>query len=160
GSGHPPAPVASIDTAAWRRAIDIVLTGTWLCMKHEIRQMVKQGSGSIVNVASTVGMKGWPYLAGYGAAKAGMIHLTRTAAIETAKQGIRINAISPGPVATEMVASAVRDSPDVEQQILATVPMGRISEPEETIELVLWLSSDKASYVTGANYVLDGGQTA
>src|SRR4030095_4571561 len=116
---------ADIDTVTWKRVSDVALTGTWLCMKHEIQQMIKQGQGgAIVNVASTTGMKGWPNSAAYGAAKAGLLHLTRTSAIEYAKQGVRINAISPGPIATDLVANAIRANPGLQDKLVSTIPMG------------------------------------
>ncbi|MET0379641.1 MAG: SDR family oxidoreductase [Spongiibacteraceae bacterium] len=160
-SGHGQALTADIPTDDWRRAIDVVLTGSWLCMKHEIKQFLAQGGGgSIINITSTTGMIGFPYSAGYGAAKAGVIHLTRTTAKEYAKQGIRVNAISPGPIATEMLTSAAAANPGLLDQVAGMVPLGRVGEPEEVVDLAIWLSSAKAGFVTGSMYTVDGGQTA
>jgi NAD(P)-dependent dehydrogenase (short-subunit alcohol dehydrogenase family) len=160
-AGHGQMLCADIPADDWRRAIDVALTGSWLCMKHEIQQFLAQGSGgSIINVTSTVGIHGFPYSAGYGAAKAGLIHLTKTAAKEYARQQIRVNAISPGPIATEMLTSAAAANPELLDQVAGMVPLGRVGQPEEVVDLAIFLSSDKAAFITGAMYTVDGGQTA
>ena len=120
-------------------------------MKYEIPQMLSQGSGAIVNTASVAGLIGGRGLAAYVASKHGVVGLTKTAALEYAQQGIRVNCVSPGPVATDML-SAERQA-----QGAAAVPMQRVAEPEEIAEVVLFLASDAASYITGANVPVAGG---
>jgi NAD(P)-dependent dehydrogenase (short-subunit alcohol dehydrogenase family) len=151
--------LADLDTAQWRRTLDVVLTGTWLCMKHEIRAMAGH-AGSIVNVASTTGMMGFPRSGGYSAAKAGLLNLTRTAAKEYGPDGIRVNALSPGPINTDMVANAIAANPALAEGLKKMLPLGRIGEAEEVAALALWLCSDQSAFVSGANYVIDGAQTA
>lgn len=144
----------------WDLTISLNLKAVWLCMKYEIIQMLKQGGGVIVNNASTaglVGMRGGP---AYAASKGGVVQLTRTAALEYAKAGIRVNAVCPGFVRTPMVEGPMRANPDLEAWIKRVQPMGRLGEPEEIAEAVVWLSSDAASFVTGHPLVLDGGLVA
>jgi len=160
GTGHGNYPMCDIPADKWRRAVDIVLTGSWLCMKHVIPVMVAQGGGSIVNVASTLGMMGFPYSAGYAAAKAGLINLTATAAKEYGPRNIRVNALSPGPVETDMIITAAQANPGLRDKLNAMLPLGRIAQPEDVAELGIFLLSDRANNISGANYALDGGQTA
>jgi NAD(P)-dependent dehydrogenase (short-subunit alcohol dehydrogenase family) len=160
GLGHGQAPIAEIDSAGWERTVAVNLTGTWQCMKHELRAMVAAGSGAIVNQSSATGIVGWPLVGGYGATKAAIAHLTKIAAAEYAGQGIRVNAIAPGPIATDMVARAIAARPEVEQHIKESVPMGRIGQPDEVAEVAAWLLSSRSSYVTGATLPVDGGQTS
>ncbi|NER35283.1 MAG: SDR family oxidoreductase [Oscillatoria sp. SIO1A7] len=141
----------------WNYIIDVNLKGMWLCLKYEIPAMIEQGSGAIVNTASVgaiVGVVGSP---AYSAAKGGIIALMKAAAIEYAKSGIRINAVSPGSIKTKMLDNVPAD---LLAQIQAGHPLGRIGKPEEIAEAVLWLCSDKASFVTGHNLIIDGGYTA
>ncbi|HKA04230.1 MAG TPA: SDR family NAD(P)-dependent oxidoreductase [Acidimicrobiales bacterium] len=160
GLGHGQAPIAEIDQAGWDRTVAVNLTGTWHCMKHELLAMVELGSGAIVNQSSATGIVGWPLVGGYGATKAAIAHLTKIAAAEYADRGIRINAIAPGPIATDMVARAIAARPEVEQHINESVPMGRIGQPDEVAEVAAWLLSPRSSYVTGATIPVDGGQTS
>ncbi|MET0985397.1 MAG: glucose 1-dehydrogenase [Steroidobacteraceae bacterium] len=160
GLGHGQMPVADIPTSAWERTVDVVLNGTWFCMKHEIPAMLRTGGGSIVNVSSAAGMQAWPLVSGYGAAKAAVAHLGKVATKEYAARGIRVNAVAPGPIATEMVAGAIRQNPALEQHLTAAVPMGRLGTAQEVAELVVWLCSDRASYISGATIPIDGGQVA
>ena len=140
------------------RVMGINLRGVWSCMKFELQQMRKQGSGSIVNCSSIGGLVGGAERGIYHAAKHGVIGFTRSAALEYAKRGIRINAVCPGliwtPMADQMVASGQGDALDA---MLQAVPMGRYGRPEEIADVVLWLSSDAASYVTGQSISVDGG---
>jgi NAD(P)-dependent dehydrogenase (short-subunit alcohol dehydrogenase family) len=155
-----PALTADIAEEDWDHIVDINLKGIWLCMKYEIPQMLKRGGGAIVNTSSTDGQRGGPYRASYVAAKHGVIGLTKTAALEYAKQGIRVNAVCPGWIRTLPVKRRIQDNPDSEQQIIAQQPIGRLGEPEEIAEAVVWLCSDAASFVTGDAMAVDGGQLA
>jgi len=139
------------------RLIDVNLKGTWLCLKYQIPVMLKQGGGAIVNVASAAGVVGIAGYATYCATKGGVIALTRAAAIEYAKSGIRINVVSPGVIETNMSASVPAD---LLAQIAAGHPVGRNGKPEEVAEAVVWLCSDAASFITGHNMMIDGGYTA
>jgi NAD(P)-dependent dehydrogenase (short-subunit alcohol dehydrogenase family) len=144
----------------WDAIIAVNLKGVFLAMKYEIVQMLKQGSGAIVNnasIAGLVGMRGGP---AYSASKGGVIQLTRTAALEYAKKGIRVNAVCPGFISTPMTDAHTCIKPELETQMIKLQPMGRLGTPEEVAEAVLWLCSDAASFVTGHPLVLDGGLVA
>ena len=154
------APAAECEEEDWARVIGINLTGVWLCMKYEIRQMLKQGAGSIVNTASALGMVGIEGLAPYCTSKGGVILLTRTAALDYAKKGIRINAVCPGAVKTPMIDRLIGGRPEYNEAVLRAEPVNRIGTPEEIAEAVLWLSSEAASFVTGSAMAVDGGWTA
>jgi NAD(P)-dependent dehydrogenase (short-subunit alcohol dehydrogenase family) len=142
----------------WHQVLAINLTGVWLCMKYEILQMLTQGGGAIVNTASVAGLVGSVGLSAYVASKHGVVGLTKTAALEYAKQGIRVNCVCPGMIQTPMTASALRD-PALQAQIAAR-PSGRVGNPEEVAEAVVWLCSDAASFVTGHTMTVDGGMVA
>ena len=134
------------------------LTGVFLCLKHEIAQMLTQGGGgAIVNTASIAGLIGLPTSAHYVAAKHGVVGLTKTAAIEYAQDGIRVNCVNPGYVATPMTEEVMKTRLD---EVMAKVPMHRMGTPEEIAEAVVWMCSDKASFMTGASHVVDGGYYA
>ncbi|MGA2431241.1 MAG: SDR family oxidoreductase [Candidatus Acidiferrum sp.] len=139
------------------RTITINLKGVWLCLKYEIRQMLKQGGGgAIVNMASITGLVGSAGAAAYSASKHGVIGLTKTAALETAKSGIRINAVCPAFTETPMADRTLR-VPTVHKYVLSCHPIGRLGRPAEIAEAVLWMCSDRASFMTGQSLVLDGG---
>jgi NAD(P)-dependent dehydrogenase (short-subunit alcohol dehydrogenase family) len=139
------------------RVIAINLKGVWLCLKYEIQQMLKQGGGgTIVNMSSVAGLMGSAGAGSYVASKHGVIGLTRTAALEYAAKGIRVNAVCPAVIETPMAGRAFAD-PQVSQRVLAMHPIGRFGKPMEIAEAVLWLSSDKSSFMTGHYLVLDGG---
>jgi NAD(P)-dependent dehydrogenase (short-subunit alcohol dehydrogenase family) len=141
----------------WDRTIDINLKGVWLCLKYEILQMLKQGgSGAIVNMASVTGLIGSAGAAAYSASKHGVIGLTKSAALETAKSGIRINAVCPAVVETSMGARLF-GAPAVHKYVLSCHPIGRFGRPTEIAEAVVWMCSDRASFMTGQSLVLDGG---
>ncbi len=129
-------------------------------MKYEIIHMLKQGHGSIVNMASTFGLVGFPNRASYSASKHGVIGLTKTAALEYAQQGIRVNAVCPGAVMTPPVEQLIKANPALVENFMKSQPNGRIADPNEIAEAVLWLCSDAASFVTGHAMVIDGGSTA
>ena len=144
----------------WDRLIDINLKGVWLCMKHEISQMLRQG-GAIVNTASVAGLVGSRRLSAYIASKHGVVGLTKAAALEYAQDGIRVNAVCPGIIDTPMVRRLIagRDD-DFAENIPTRQPIGRLGTPEEIAESVAWLCSDAASLVTGLVMAVDGGITA
>jgi NAD(P)-dependent dehydrogenase (short-subunit alcohol dehydrogenase family) len=144
----------------WDRTLDINLKGVWLCMKYELPPMLQQGGGAIVNCSSVAGLVGFRNLPAYCASKAGVVELTKAAALEYADAGIRVDAICPGVIRTPMVERVVAGDPDLEAQYTALQPMGRMGEPEEIAESVLWLCSDGASFVTGHALVADGGLVA
>jgi NAD(P)-dependent dehydrogenase (short-subunit alcohol dehydrogenase family) len=143
----------------WDRLININLKGVWLCMKYEIIQMLKQGGGAIVNTSSVGGLLGAPNTPAYTASKHGVMGLTKTAALEYAKNNIRINAICPGAVLTPLLDTPP-GAPDLKQQLLKAHPVGRLGEAKEIAQAVIWLCSDAASFVTGTGLSIDGGVTA
>lgn len=144
----------------WNRVIAINLTGVWLCMKAEVTQMLKQSRGSIVNTSSIMGLTGAIRVPAYIAAKHGVAGLTKAAALEYGRHGIRINAVCPAPIYTPMLMSAFEKRPDIEQRYARSEPMKRLGQPEEVGEAVAWLCSDRASYVTGLPMPVDGGYMA
>ena len=144
----------------WDRTIDINLKGVWLCMKYEIPQMLRRGKGAIVNMASVAGLVGSPNSPAYCASKGGVIQLTRTAALEYAKAGIRINAVCPGAIRTPMIERVIAAQPDMREALATMHPIGRMGEPEEIAEAVIWLCSPAASFVTGQALAIDGGFVA
>lgn len=139
------------------RMIAVNLRGVWLCMKHEIQHMLAQGGGVIVNTGSIAGLIGLPTSSAYVAAKHGVLGLTKTAALEYATDKIRVNAVCPGYIETKMTEDTMRRRG---AELLQKVPVGRMGRPEEIGEMVLWFCSDRASYVTGACYNVDGGYMA
>lgn len=154
-----PAKVADVDEATWDQLININLKGVWLGMKLQIPLMLKQGSGSIVNNASVVGLKSMAEIGIYNCSKAAVVMLTRTAAREYAQHGLRINAICPGLVMTDMATKMSKDNHEFFQKILSEIPMKRGAQPEEIAKQVVWLAKD-ASYITGESLVSDGGWLA
>jgi NAD(P)-dependent dehydrogenase (short-subunit alcohol dehydrogenase family) len=143
---------------AFDRMVDVNLKGVWLCMREELKQMTSQGGGgAIVNTASIAGLVGLPTSSIYVAAKHGVVGLTKTAAIEYAESGIRVNAVAPGYIETDMTRDVMKRRGD---QIMATTPMRRMGTADEIAEMVCWLSSARASYVNGATYNVDGGYIA
>ncbi|HVC44019.1 MAG TPA: glucose 1-dehydrogenase [Candidatus Binataceae bacterium] len=144
----------------WNRVIAIDLTSVFLCMKYELAQMVKTGGGSIVNTASVAGLLGLASAPAYVAAKHGVAGLTKTAALEFAQKGIRVNAVCPGFIRTPMVERVLDRGVFSEEQIFAAEPMHRMGKPEEIAESVLWLCSDASSFVTGLPMPVDGGYAA
>jgi len=145
---------------AWERTLAINLTGVFLCLKHEIPVMSEQRSGAIVNIASGAGLIAVPGLSAYCASKHGVLGLTKTAAHETARSGVRVNAICPGVIDTPMLRSAIDASPAMEKMILSSAVSGRLGSPEEVAEAAVWLCSDRASYVSGESMLVDAGTVA
>jgi len=145
----------------WDRIISVNLKGVWLCMKFEIPQMLKQGRGAIVNTASTYGLVSREKRPAYTASKHGVVGLTKAAALDYAKAGIRINAVCPSVTLTPMIEHLFASDPEAgEAQIISMIPMGRAAAPEEVAEAVVWLCSDAASFVTGHAMAVDGGSVA
>ncbi len=143
----------------WDRVLGVNLKGVWLCMKYELSQMLIQGGGVIVNTSSAGGLIGTPGIAAYTASKHGVVGLTRTAALEHVTAGIRVNAVCPGSVPTPMLDPVV-NHPEMKAMLESKHPMGRFGTTEEIAEAVVWLCSDRASYVTGVAFPVDGGVTA
>jgi len=144
----------------WDRVIDVNLKGAWLCMKYEIAQMLAQGGGAIVNDSSGAGLVGLGPSPIYGASKFGVVGLTRSAALQYAKSGIRINAVCPGAVLTPGLQRVFDTQPEAEEWFRAHEPIGRFGEPNEIADAVVWLCSDTASFVTGVAMPVDGGMVA
>jgi NAD(P)-dependent dehydrogenase (short-subunit alcohol dehydrogenase family) len=150
-------PIVEQSEEDWDRTIDINLKGVWLCLKYEIQQMLKQGGGgAIVNMASVAGLAGFAGTATYTASKHGVLGLTKTAALETARSGIRVNAVCPAVIETPMAERAF-GAPEIKKFVLGLHPIGRFGKPEEIAEAVVWMCSDRASFMTGQSLVLDGG---
>ena len=144
----------------WNRVISINLTGVWLCMKHQIPEMLKRGGGAIVNNASVASLVGLPGATALVASKHGVVGLTKNAALEYADRGIRINAVCPSFIKTPILEPYFAAHPEEEQAMIDKEPIGRMGAPEEVAEAALWLLSDAASFVTGHSLVVDGGYTA
>jgi NAD(P)-dependent dehydrogenase (short-subunit alcohol dehydrogenase family) len=153
------APTADSTREDWDRVIGINLRGVWSSMKHELRQMERQGSGAIVNNASVGALTGNPGIGSYIASKHGVVGLTRTAALEYVKHGIRVNAVNPGPIDTQIARDVVSGDEQAYAEIAKHVPIGRAGRPEEIASAVLWLCSPAASYVVGHALTVDGGMT-
>lgn len=151
------ASVVDLEEEDWQRTMEIDLKGVWLCMKYEIPHMLRQGGGAIVNTASVVGLVAAKYQPAYVAAKHGVIGLTRAAALEYAEQGVRINAVCPGAVRTPALEWYIGGDPRVEGLLVSQHPIGRLGQPEEIAQAVVFLCSDAASFITGHALVVDGG---
>ena len=154
-----PAPTADYDEDEWNRILDVNLRGVFLCMKHEIPLILKQGGGAIVNTSSgagVIGIKGSP---AYTAAKHGVIGLTRAAALDYAARNLRVNAVCPGYVDTPMMGRFTGGTPEGRAKVIGEEPVGRMGKPEEIAAAVVWLCSDAAAFVVGHAMVIDGGQT-
>jgi NAD(P)-dependent dehydrogenase (short-subunit alcohol dehydrogenase family) len=144
----------------WQRTLNVNLTGVWLCMKYEIPQMLRQGNGAIVNTASVAGLIGFENIPAYVASKHGVVGLTKAAALEFAKRGIRINTVCPGAIRTPMNERLIAGDPQVEAAFNAYQPIGRRGTPEEIAAAVVWLCSDAASLVSGLAMAVDGAWLA
>ena len=144
----------------WDKTLAVNLKGIWLCMRHEIPHMLQKGGGSIVNCASIAGLVGFPGLPAYVASKHAVIGLTKTAALENAKSGIRINTVCPGVIKTAMVDRITGKDKAAEKQFESMEPIGRMGQPEEVAAAVTWLCSDGASFITGHALAVDGGWIA
>jgi NAD(P)-dependent dehydrogenase (short-subunit alcohol dehydrogenase family) len=150
---------ADYSIEGWQKVVAINLSSVFYCMKYEIPAILQNGGGAIVNMASILGRVAFQNSPAYVAAKHGVVGLTKTAAVEYAKQGLRINAVGPGFISTPLI-SGLEEDRKTRDLLISLHPVGRLGEPEEVAELVLWLSSEKASFVTGAYYAIDGGYLA
>lgn len=154
------APTHECTNENWDKTIAINLKGVWLCMKYEIPHMIKQGKGAIVNNASIAGLVGFVNIPAYVASKHGILGLTKNAALEYAKSGIRVNAVCPGVIKTAMIDRFTGKDKVVEKQFESMEPVGRMGQPEEVAQAVIWLCSDAASFVTAHPMAVDGGWVA
>ncbi len=159
GIGGESKPSGEMSVEGWQKVLSVNLSGVFYCMRFEIPAMLKTGGGAIVNMSSILGTVGFAGSPGYVAAKHGVVGLTRNAALEYSSQGIRVNAVGPGFISTPLLADLEKD-PATMEMLVGLHPIGRLGRPEEVAELVVWLSSDKASFVTGAYYPIDGGYLA
>lgn len=157
GIGGELAPVAELGVDAWRRVIELNLSGVFYGMRAQIPHMLEAGGGAIVNMSSVLGQVATPSAAAYVSGKHGMLGLTRTAALEYAAEGVRVNAIGPGYIDTPMLRGLPADA---REGLVALHPVGRLGRAEEVAELAAWLCSDRASFVTGGYYAVDGGYLA
>lgn len=152
--------LADSDEASFDKIMNVNVKGVWLCMKYEIKQMLQQGGGTIVNTASVAGLVGAPMQPIYAASKHAVVGLTKTAAAEYGRAGIRVNAVCPGVIRTPMMDNAIAREPRREKMIQKLHPIGRIGEASEIANAALWLCSDLSSFVTGHQLAVDGGLTA
>ena len=152
-------PLVEVDDVVWDLTMDTNLKGLFYCCKYAIPEMLRTGGGSIVNIASMSGVRGIAYSVPYAVSKAGVIHLSKVAAAQYTSQGVRINCIAPGGVDTPQMRGSTASSETFRQRN-AVHPLGRVGQPEEIANLITWLSSDEAAYVSGSTYIIDGGAWA
>lgn len=160
GMSGAPAGIVALGREQWDRTVALNLTSVWMSMKHEIPAMLAGGGGAIVNTSSGAGLIGFPALPAYVATKHGVIGLTKSAALEYVRQGIRVNAVCPGTTRTPMMEAFMGGDPAMERMMESASPMGRMATPDEIAAAVVWLCSDAASYVTGVALPVDAGSVA
>jgi NAD(P)-dependent dehydrogenase (short-subunit alcohol dehydrogenase family) len=157
GGGRAFGPLHEVREEDWSAGVGVTLTGTFFCVKHEIRRMLDTGGGSIVNISSPSGIQGEAFLAAYSASKGGVEALTKTAAAEYAARGIRVNSVCPGGIETNAIARYFEHFPEIRDKTIATHAMRRLGRPEEIADAVVYLASDRSSFVTGHALWVDGG---
>jgi NAD(P)-dependent dehydrogenase (short-subunit alcohol dehydrogenase family) len=157
GTTGPTKPTADYTLEEWNAVVALNLTSVFLCLKHEIPQMVEQGGGAIVNTSSGAGLVGFAGLPAYVATKHGVLGLTKAAALEYVKAGVRVNAVCPGSTRTPMLEGWMGGNPDIERAMEQSAPIGRLARPDEIAEAMVWLLSDAASFVVGHAFAVDGG---
>jgi NAD(P)-dependent dehydrogenase (short-subunit alcohol dehydrogenase family) len=160
GIEQPVKATADLSEDEWDRLVAINLRGVFVCMKHEIPLMLREGGGAIVNTSSGAGVKGFKGQAAYAAAKHGVIGLTKSAALDYADRGVRVNAICPGIIDTEMMDRFTESTDTGRERVIAQEPIGRMGSPDEIASAVVWMCSDDAGFLVGHALVMDGGQTA
>ncbi|NRB51454.1 MAG: glucose 1-dehydrogenase [Saprospiraceae bacterium] len=160
GIGGNRVPTSNYDISEWDQVISINQTGVFYCMREELKIMSKQGSGCIVNVSSIAGMRALPMTIAYTASKHAVIGMTKTAALEYARYGIRVNAVCPVFTETPMVEALVGEQKDLAEKLVKTIPMRRFGQVEDIVNAIFWLCDEKSSFVTGQSLAIDGGQTA
>jgi len=153
-------PIHKVEESVWDTVVDINLKGVYFCMKHQLAHMLAQRSGAIVNTSSGAGINGVPGMTAYCAAKHGVVGLTRSAALDHAQDGVRINVVCPGLVKSRLLEATLKESPELEEVYIGHQPMGRMGLPHEIGDAVLWLCSDSATLMNGAVVTVDGGYSA
>ena len=154
GGGHPPTPLADVAVEDFDRLVRVTFRGVFLCMKYEIAAMLAGGGGAIVNMSSTAGLRGVPGIGAYTASKHGVLGLTKSAALDYASRGVRVNAVAPGPIGSK----PLQLTDEQRERLVGAVPLRRVGRPEEVAAAVVWLCSDQASFITGATIPIDGGK--
>lgn len=160
GIEQPVTPILDVTDDEWNRVLDVNLRGVFLCMKHQLPPMLRQGGGVIINTSSGAGVMGIPGQGAYAASKFGLIGLTKSVALDYAAQNIRVNAICPGIIDTPMMDRFTGDTREGRERVIAQEPVGRMGRPEEIASAVIWMCSDNAAFLVGHALVMDGGQTA
>ena len=160
GISLPPKPIIDVPVADYRKVLEVNLISMYTGIKYAAPEIIRAGGGSIINVSSVNGVVGAPGIAGYVTAKFGIRGLTKTAALELGRSGVRVNSIHPGPIDTAMVQPQSWGGFDMRPVLASKMPLGRIGQPEEVAELVVWLASDASSFCTGSEFVIDGGYLA
>ncbi len=155
--GTPNKPITEIEEEEWDRCMGVTLKGVWLCLKYQLPLIEESGGGAIVNIASVSGMRGEAHQSAYASAKGGVLTLSKAAAVEYAKRGVRVNTICPGGINTGGMQFYLKNMPEMREKVINTHAMGRLAEPEEIADAVVFLCSDNASFITGHDLVVDGG---
>lgn len=155
--GVPNKPVTDLSEAEWDRCMGVTLRGIWLCMKLQLPLIEASGGGAIVNVASVSGMRGEAFQSAYAAAKGGVINLSKTVAAEYARRGVRVNTVCPGGIDSGGMAFYLKQMPEMRERVYNAHAMGRVAEPKEVADAVVYLCSGRASFITGHDLVVDGG---
>ena len=159
GIGGAQAPTGEYEIEDWQQIIDINLSGQFYCMRYEIPAMLENEGGAIVNVASILGKVGFAAAPGYVAAKHGLVGLTKNAAVEYSSSGVRVNAVGPAFISTPMISDLEEDR-ETEEMLVSRHPIGRLGQPDEVAELIVFLASERASFITGSYHAVDGGYLA